>query len=62
MVLPASEVSAFIFFFPSFCGTGKIMAENQPPAKTHFRQQSCNVTARSTVACGGFRRRRIVRP
>jgi hypothetical protein len=41
MVLPAFEVSAFIFFFPLLCGTGKIMAENQRPANTHFRQSSC---------------------
>jgi hypothetical protein len=38
MVVPAFEVSAFIFFFPSFCGAGKIMAQTERPAKAHFRQ------------------------
>ncbi len=39
MVLPAFEVSVFIFFFPLFCAVGKIVAEAKPPAKAHFCQK-----------------------
>ena len=52
MVWPAFEVSAFIFFFPSFCGAGSIMAENQPPAKSHFRQRAATDTELELILIG----------